>query len=398
VSVEAVLLRAAIAFSAAILVVLALRPAVRKAFGAVMAYRLWVIAPLAVIASLLPQPVGASLPSLSVPLPAFPVADTGAGGAPPFDWLLVIWGAGVVAACLVIAVRQAQFMQALGKPSLDEDGLPVLRARDGYAVGPAVIGVFSPRIVLPHSFEATYTAEEQRVILAHERAHLFGHDAQANALAALLACLNWFNPLVWIAARQFRIDQELAADAAVIGQFPGQEKIYAEALLKTQIALRGLPLGCQWPVRSEHPLRRRIALMLQGPVKPRRLGGAVLAVLALGVGLAAWAGTPRLAPLGAPVVLWTLNKSDGSTQTEPEQQDARDGAWTYVTYMLPGNQRFRVALKPTVLPDGAVEVRGVIEGPQGVVETQPMMFQSARPSVIRAMGLILVVTAEPARN
>jgi bla regulator protein BlaR1 len=390
------LLRSGIALSAGILLVLALRPVVRRSFGSTMTYRLWLIAPLAAAASLLPPPAGNAAPALSLPLRDFPVVDIEASAAPSFDWLLVVWSAGVIAAGLVIAVRQVQFLHALGKPSLDGDGLPVLRARDGFFVGPAVVGAFSPRIVLPYSFESTYAADEQRVILAHERAHLFGHDAQVNALAALLQCLNWFNPLVHIAARLFRIDQELAADAAVIRQFPGQEKVYAQALLKTQIATLGLPLGCQWPSRSEHPLRKRIALLRPTPGQAgrNRFGGMLLAALALAAGLAAWAATPRLAGEGAPVVLWTLNKSEGSTQTEPARQHAREGAWTYLTYTLPGGERYRVSLLPTVLPGGAVHVRAAVEGPQSDVETKPLVLESARPGLIHAGKLVLVVTAQ----
>jgi bla regulator protein BlaR1 len=391
------LIRSALAGSAAALVVIGLRPTLRRFFGSAMVYRLWLIAPAAMAASLLPQPAGPGPLSLSVPLPEFPAASADAGAPAPLDWLLIIWGAGVVISGLVTAVRQAQFMRALGKPSLDGDGLPILRARDGFSVGPAVIGVFSPRIVLPHNFETRYSGDEQRVILAHERAHLFSHDAQANALAALLLCLNWFNPLAYVAARLFRIDQELAADAAVIRQFPGHEKIYAEALLKTQIAARSLPFGCQWPARSEHPLRRRIALLhpLRSHAARRRLGAIALAVLALSASVIAWAASPRLAlRAGVPVVLWTLLKSSGSPQTEPARHLAREGGWTRLSFTLVDGVRYRVDLNPTVLSDGVVRVRALVESQGRVVEAPPLTLQSARPGLIRVDKLVLVVTAE----
>ena len=56
-----------------------------------------------------------------------------------------------------------------------------------------------------------------------------------NAVVALIQCLCWFNPLVHLAARWIRFDQELACDAAVIAERPGLRRPYAEALLKTQV-------------------------------------------------------------------------------------------------------------------------------------------------------------------
>ncbi|MGD3580303.1 M56 family metallopeptidase, partial [Xanthomonas citri pv. citri] len=42
----------------------------------------------------------------------------------------------------------------------------------------------------------------------HERLHLRRGDLYANLLAALLLCIGWCNPLMHLAWRAFRLDQE----------------------------------------------------------------------------------------------------------------------------------------------------------------------------------------------
>ena len=84
--------------------------------------------------------------------------------------------------------------------------------------GPAVLGFLRPRIVTPDGFQTHFTPQEQAAILTHERVHLARQDARINALAALLRCLCWFNPLIHLGARWLRIDQELACDATCGGR------------------------------------------------------------------------------------------------------------------------------------------------------------------------------------
>jgi hypothetical protein len=160
------------------------------------------------------------------------------------------------------------------------------------ASGPAVVGFFRPRIVLPTSFETQFSSDEQAAILAHERAHLARHDARINAIAALLRRLCWFNPLVHLASVWLRRDQELACDAAALRHVPALQ--YANTLLKAQIATLSLPLGSAWP-GSEHPLTERVALLKRPPPEAarRRSGIFVIALVTLSGGVVAWAAQPE---------------------------------------------------------------------------------------------------------
>jgi beta-lactamase regulating signal transducer with metallopeptidase domain/ankyrin repeat protein len=309
----AFLLRANLALAAAVMLALVLRKPVRAAFGARAAYGLWLIAPLAVIAMLLPArvisvaappPVTiASTPPTSTPeRKPTPTPSVEAKTLPPVatrprvqthqlrDGLAIAWALIALLAIGVQAERQRRFLRSLGRLRGEAD----LFHAEHAGVGPAVIGALMPKVVLPADFGLRFTPEEQALILAHERNHLRAGDAQINALTTALQCVFWFNPLVHIGARLMRIDQEIACDAAVLSRLPVARRAYGEAMLKTQLAPHAPPLGCHWPASANKQLKERFVMLKehrQG--RARRLaGGAAVTALALGVGVAAWASQP----------------------------------------------------------------------------------------------------------
>src|SRR6185312_5479397 len=219
--------------------------------------------------------------------------------------------AGAMDAALVMAVLQHRF---------------IMRARQG-GVGPAVVGLIAPRILLPRDFAERYSLSEQALVLAHERAHLARQDSRLNGLVAALQCLNWFNPLVHLAARLMRIDQELACDEAVVSRFPEARRAYAEVLMKAQLAVLPLPLGCYWPSTSQHPLVERVA-MLKRPRIGRarwRAGAVALGCLWAGAGLAAWASQPaevRTVFKAAPVAEDPSQAAPSDTKADDAVADA----------------------------------------------------------------------------
>jgi beta-lactamase regulating signal transducer with metallopeptidase domain/lipopolysaccharide export system protein LptA len=285
------LLKINLASGAAILAVVALRKLARTRFGARLAYGLWLLPVLAGAAVLLParqvvvvQPA-APIAAVSLrigqafgsPPPAHAVAaaPTGLDGS---ALLVALWLAGAAGAALVMALLQHRF---------------VARARQG-GVGPAVVGVIAPRILIPRDFAERYSPNEQALVLAHEQAHLARQDSRLNGLAAAAQCLGWFNPLVHLAARLMRVDQELACDEAVTNRFPDARRAYAEVLMKAQLAVLPLPLGCYWPSKSQHPLVERVAMLKRPRIGQARwrAGAAALGCLWAGAGVTAWASQP----------------------------------------------------------------------------------------------------------
>ncbi len=92
-------------------------------------------------------------------------------------------------------------------------------------------------VILPQG----YSDGEMRQILLHELCH-YRHRDYAKLWAALAAlCLNWFNPVIWLAFRLFRADIEMMCDERVL-KLTDSKKQYAGTLVKSaMIKTRFIP-------------------------------------------------------------------------------------------------------------------------------------------------------------
>ncbi len=314
-------LELSLATSAACLVVLLVRQPVRTVFGARVAYALWWLLPAAIVAVLLPAP---SIAPAAIELghasagAGSPMALSAETTATTFDlarlWpvLATLWLAGCGIALLRMAEQQRRFRRALGKLEPLQDALWRASAKDGL---PAVVGLRA-RIVLPADFEYRYAPQQQALVLAHERVHVRRGDVYCNFGFALLCALQWFNPLLRLAQRAYRLDQELACDACVLAMHPQSRRSYGEALLGSSSAFPAAPLGC--PAFGTHPLKERITMLTRPlPSLNRRLSGLALSI-ALGLGFAgiAWSQqAPRPADAELLDIQLELSIEGGPVQT-----------------------------------------------------------------------------------
>lgn len=293
------LLGAAAASSAAILLVGLLRKPLRVAVGTRAAYWLWLLVPGSAVASVLPAPSHALL-MMSGVLPSYmkaavtSVAMTAStpGVSTLVPAALLVWLSGATVMLTLMLSRQRTFVRSLGRMTPDPDGI----RRSNLIVAPMLVGAWRPQIVVPVDFEARYSNEERRLILAHERAHQQRGDISINTFAAAWLCLFWFNPLTYWAIARLRFDQELACDALVLARSGARPRRYAEALLKTQLATESvwrMPLGCYW--QSAHPLKERVAMLKRPlPGSRRRIVGIAFALLlTIFGGYAVWAAQPQ---------------------------------------------------------------------------------------------------------
>ncbi|MFT5327912.1 MAG: beta-lactamase regulating signal transducer with metallopeptidase domain, partial [Planctomycetaceae bacterium] len=83
---------------------------------------------------------------------------------------------------------------------------------------PAIMGAFWPILLLPGSMMTGLSAEQLRVVLIHELAHVRRHDYLVNLGQMLIESLLFFNPAVWWISRQLRIEREACADAVAVSQ------------------------------------------------------------------------------------------------------------------------------------------------------------------------------------
>jgi bla regulator protein blaR1 len=268
-----------------LLLVLAVRGPVARAFGAGWAYALWAVPALRLFLPPLPQLFpDSALPAAVANIPAAVV-----GGAAPLpveagsgQWLpliLAVWAGGAVIFLVWQWLSYRAFLHRLegnarpARPPL-QGGIEALVS--DVVDGPLAMGLLHPRIVLPADFERRYSPDERRLALAHEITHHRRGDIWWNLAATLVLAANWFNPVAWIAFRAFRADQELACDAAVAASASADERCdYARALVKSA-SRPGLIAACA--LNSASQLKRRLKMMRGHRVSPARRAGGLVAL------------------------------------------------------------------------------------------------------------------------
>jgi beta-lactamase regulating signal transducer with metallopeptidase domain/ankyrin repeat protein len=300
---------AALAATAAMFLVLWVRPTIRRHFGPRVTYALWAIVPVATLVSLLPSREIVTVETLA-PAPQTTVSERAVESAQlapsgPIDFvpattshapafsmpdiariLLAVWAIGALFMLARLVYRQRSFMKA---HTVGDAALQVAKTQN---VGPVAAGIFKSHIIVPVDFKTRYTVLERKLIVAHERAHIKAGDMRFNLIAALIDCLFWFNPLIKFAIQRFKMDQELACDARVMKRFGAHRRAYGEALLKTQFTGDTAPLACAWSSKALKARLEGLSETAPGPLK-NMLGGLVAALMISGAAAAAWAAFPE---------------------------------------------------------------------------------------------------------
>ncbi len=268
--------------SAFILLLMILRPWMKKAVSARFRYALWVIPALRLLVPLsLESPLslwrfgrfqqmraalghaavqrsaavaGEAMVHKAVAQPLAGSGPTAAGAlpdAPPtaFRWqanipaiLMMVWMVGILLAFAWLLVSNYRFHRAaqprmrlrkLGAP------LPVFLADN--LPSPCLVGVLKPRILLN---KASVRSEEMmNMVLCHELTHWRRRDHLWTLLRAIAACVWWWNPLVWAAVKLSRADCETACDEAVTqGMNRSEREAYGMSLIELLREERGSAL------------------------------------------------------------------------------------------------------------------------------------------------------------
>lgn len=135
---------------------------------------------------------------------------------------------------------------------------------------PVVVGIFRPLILLPASLDFR-EAGLVRHILTHESMHIRRGDNLVKLVMMAALCLHWYNPLVWLMARELCRDMESACDEAALALLGQEESApYAQSLLS--MAVPGLSGGLFASAFSRTEVERRI----KGVLAYRKLGALTL--------------------------------------------------------------------------------------------------------------------------
>jgi beta-lactamase regulating signal transducer with metallopeptidase domain len=268
----------------------------------------------AVTPPLPPQP---SSPAVARPAAALPSVSPAAAAAAiyalPAAILLFIT---LLALARLIALRaradvlvDGHWLSALARAQRRmgfKHGTALLTSND--LASPISWGLMRPVILLnSRAVEATGEAE---AIIAHELAHVARMDWIKLLLARIATALFWFNPLVWMLAREAHQLREEAADDSVLAA-DIVDTDYAELLVGVaRHECPGLLLGAHGVAPSKSSLARRVARVLDGKL----VRGPVASSFALGV----CAGATLI---GAPLAALTLTPGEAHKQDMLRDRD-----------------------------------------------------------------------------
>lgn len=92
----------------------------------------------------------------------------------------------------------------------------ILLRETSLITSPVTLGLFRPYILLPKNTGEAFSLNELKYVFLHELSHQKNKDIMVNYAMWLLQMVYWFNPFVWYALKNMRIDRELACDASVL--------------------------------------------------------------------------------------------------------------------------------------------------------------------------------------
>jgi bla regulator protein blaR1 len=136
-------------------------------------------------------------------------------------------------------------------------------------VGPAVVGLFRPRIVVP-DWLLEASASRQVMVLTHEQSHLAAHDPQLLTVALFLLVLMPWNLPLWWQLHRLRYAIEVDCDARVLkaGLDAGE---YSETLIDVSQRPSGYTGSVAAMSESRSFLEERITIMVTDRTKWRSL-------------------------------------------------------------------------------------------------------------------------------
>lgn len=229
---------------------------------------------------------GAAVPNL-VPLPPVSFLDNGGAAV----WVTAVWLA------VALALAAWFFRGHLHSRRVYADSLPcgdifvqdwlrahplrrriLVRTSDRIAA-PLTYGSLHPVVLLPSGISWRDRAALW-CILEHEFQHIRHFDTLRKMLLAVVLCLHWFNPLVWVMYVLCNRDMELACDEAVTAH--GADRAdYARTLLDME-EQRG-----QWGLSGSHFSQNALEERIRYIMKHKRTSiaglAAVLGIMSISV-------------------------------------------------------------------------------------------------------------------
>lgn len=145
---------------------------------------------------------------------------------------------------------------------------------------PVSYGMMHPTILFPKKTDWE-NRNVLQYVLEHEYVHIKRYDSVSKLIVTAIACIHWFNPVVWVMYLLFHRDLELACDEGVIYRFGSHSKsVYAHALISMEEQKSGfMPLCNNF---SKNAMEERITAIMKTK-NTNRIMLVVSAVVIIGV-------------------------------------------------------------------------------------------------------------------
>jgi beta-lactamase regulating signal transducer with metallopeptidase domain len=270
----------------------------------------------AAVPEVAPVATATAVPS-AAELPVAAAAPAGSAFDPTSLWPLAYgFPVALLLAVTLLAVTRLLALRAKASVLVDPSWLTALahaQRRMGFKHGTALLttselkspiswGLLRPVILL--NDEALEARHEAEAIIAHELAHVRGLDWAKLLLARIVTAIFWFNPLVWILAREaHQLREETADDAVLAAEVASAD--YAQLLVGVaRHDCNGLLLGAHGVAPAKGSLSRRVRRVLDGnlrraPVARGFAAGVAFGVIGTAAPLAALTFTPQADDRGA---------------------------------------------------------------------------------------------------
>lgn len=250
-----------------------------------------------VMAETAPASFGGAWLAPIAPAPRTPVSEPGWDEAAA-GWLFPAYA--VIALLFLgrtlLALLRLVLLTARARRVTDDHWLQALacaRRRIGFTKSTALLaspeiaspvswGVLQPKILL--NSDAVATRADANAIVAHELAHVARADWAKLVLARASVALFWFNPLVWLLAREAHQLREETADDAVLAAGV-EDTAYASLLVDAARLQRKSLLGAHGVAPARNSLAQRVRRVLDR--NSNRSAGGTRWAVAMAVGVAA---------------------------------------------------------------------------------------------------------------
>lgn len=140
------------------------------------------------------------------------------------DYLLILWGIGFI---ILIGYSIITYIQLKIKLAAKKHYQDNVFLADNIHI-PLIVGIWKPMIYIPSHL----SHESIEYVLVHEKIHLKRQDYTAKSIVFILACVHWFNPIVWFLFIRLQNDMEMSCDEETIRQLGENHREEYVGLLK----------------------------------------------------------------------------------------------------------------------------------------------------------------------